>query len=153
MWDWCLEWNRWIAYGLLGCGLLLSLTQQELAWVLWGGFLALLLRGSAISIFGYRDFQHAQSRRQALATACSGGGMALVEFSIALIFGFGLIAARVPHWPVYLATAGAAAWALSDFIATSEPQVSVSIQVSELPLKNGEANSVAKEPQKPGMLK
>jgi hypothetical protein len=153
MWEFCLQQNRWIAYALVGAGLLLSLTQQDVAWVLWAAFLALLLRGTAFSVFGYRDFRQAQSGRQALAKACEGGGMAVAEFSIALIFGFGLVAEKVPHWPVYLATIGAAAWALGGFIESSEPQVSVSVQVSELPLGTGEASSGANQPAKPGMLK
>ena len=159
MWEWrdlweaCLRWQRWIGIGLLAGGLLLSLWQQELAWMLWAGFLAVVLRLLAIAIYGYRDFQQAQSWRQAAAIAAQGGGMMLVEFSIALVFALALTNHEVPHWPVYAITAGAAIWFVASLIAPApQPQVSVYVHVSELP-KAEDGTSAAREPQKPGMLK
>ena len=160
MWEWrdlweaCLRWQRWIGIGLLAGGLLLSLWQMELAWMLWAGFFAVALRGTAIAVYGYRDFRQAQSVKQAVAKVCDGGGMMLVEFSIALIFALALTNHEVPHWPVYTITVGAAVWFVANLIAPSpQPQVRVYMHVTELPKESGEASSPAREPEKPGMLK
>ena len=160
MWEWrdlweaCLRWQRWIGIGLLAAGLLLTLWQMELAWMLWAGFFAVLLRLVAIAVYGYRDFRQAQSVRQALATLCDGGGMMLVEFSIALVFALALTNHEVPHWPVYAIGVGAAVWFVANLVAPSPPaQVSVRVDISELPMDVGAASSAPREPEKPGMLK
>ena len=160
MWEWrdlweaCLRWQRWIGIGLLAAGLLLSLWQMELVWMLWAGFFAVALRGTAIAVYGYRDFRQAQSLRQAVATVCDGGGMMLVEFSIALIFALALTNHDVPHWPVYAITVGAGVWFVANLINPSpQPKVSVYVHVSELPKESGEPSSAPREPEKPGMLK
>lgn len=153
LWELCLRWQRWIGMGLLACGLLLTLWQQELAWVLWAGLLAVVLRFVGIGVYGYRDFQQAQSWRQAASIAGRGAGMMLVEFSVALTVGLAVTNHKVPHWPVYAITVGAAIWFLGSLIATNERQVSVTIHVTKLPIESSAASSNTKEPQKPGMLK
>jgi hypothetical protein len=124
------------------------------AWMLWAGFLAVSLRLVAIAVYGYRDFRQAQSLKQAVATLCDGGGMMLVEFSMALIFALALTDHKVPHWPIYTIGVGAATWFLANLIApSSKPQARVYVHVSKLPKDSGDASSALREPEKPGMLK